>query len=249
MHQQLGRGWPVEAVGWVHLCQISLLWSGGALPLFFFPSPSVLSPLISCDLRCGQEQAVWSGATCWLAKVLGSLGVLLKLLGIPNARQSCWRWPWAVAFERQEGRRAWVRAHSVITSHVSVGNHGVFLIGLNGRAFIESLSVKFSCLVFVCFFFPPSYSKQTAELFPQTYPFCWVHWTLCNTDLSVKKCNLNFISNFSAVLCWILCGKKVKSSWYHLPRACSRVVWGEVEALIFVPLTALVKEILLDLHT
>lgn len=86
--------------------------------------------------------------------------MLWRLLGIPGVRPSCWRWLWAVravAFKRQEGRQSWVRAPSVITRPVSVGNYVTnfffFLMGLNGRAFIERLSVKFGCGFFFSFLF------------------------------------------------------------------------------------------------
>lgn len=93
-------------------------------PSVLLPKPAVFSLLVGQDMS--KSRQVWSGATCWLANMPGSPRVLWRLLGIPGVRPSCWRWLWAVravAFKRQEGRQSWVRAPSVITRPVSVGNY------------------------------------------------------------------------------------------------------------------------------
>lgn len=71
-----------------------------------------------------------------------------------------------------------------------------FLIGLNERDFIERLSVKFSCLVF----FPLPIQNRQLSSFPKRVPSI-EYSGLFVIQMFVKKCNLNLIYNFSAVLC------------------------------------------------
>lgn len=112
--------------------------------------------------------------------MVGSYTLAARGARRPGGAAEAFEDPWgqellevALSFQEAGGQR--VRAHSVITRPVvpvSVGNHvtnGFFLIGLNGRTFTEKLSVKFGCFCF--WFFLSSYSKQTAELFPQICSF------------------------------------------------------------------------------
>lgn len=118
--------------------------------------------------------------------------MLPRVLGSPGVQLSCWRWPQAaeaVALDKQEGRRVWVRAHFVIIRPVSVGNQvsNFFLIGLNGKAFIERLSVSF--------FF--SFSVQTRQLssLPKCVPAIEYHGVFV-IKTCIKKCNLTFYLGF-----------------------------------------------------
>lgn len=143
------------------------LQRGGGAPLRS-PSPAAVSSrLLFLGPGSGrQEQAVRLGAVGRLAELPGAAP------GTPKAGGGCCRGCWgalrsarlqeaarAAALERQEGT-----SMLVSTGPVSSGSEvsSFFLIGLNGKAHVERLSVFF---LFLSFF-----SRQTAELFAQMCP-------------------------------------------------------------------------------
>lgn len=164
MHHRLGRGWPSEAVGWMSspLADLTRVeWS--CSPSVFLPKPSVLSPLTSCGPRCGQEQAVWSGAYTLAGQGARKPGGAAEAFGDPwgqakllEVTLSCCFW--------EAGGQTCLGTCPLCDSKACFCRKSCyyfFLIGLNGRAFIERLSVKFGC-----FFFPFLFKTDSWALSP-----------------------------------------------------------------------------------